>query len=399
MQTLTKTHKILLGLLGLQIVLTIFVLVRGDDSTPTKEEPLLPGFDAAKVTRVKVFAAANPDAPAIDLAKRGTSWALASGFDFPADSTKVDALLTPIAKMAAAEPIATSAARHKQLKVGDKDFERKLVLTADGKDVTLYIGASAGLRRNAVRLGGGDAVYAVAGVTPFLAATEPRQWVKGSYVDVPRDEITKVTIARDGTTIDLVKDQPPAPPAAGSGSAAEPPVPPPATWKATIDGAAPTFAAGESLDPDAIDRVVNEVAAIAVDTPADPKRDASKPTATITITKKSGNPVVIDVIADGERFWIHDKTQAQAVLVPKTALTAAMELDRAKLTKKPPPPPAPEPGAGSGSAAKPPAPGAPAPKAPAPAPKAPAAAPKAPAPAPKAPAPAAPKAPAPTPKK
>ena len=176
---LTRFHKVLIAALAVQLILAVIVLTRGDDSAALKEHPLIAGFDAAKVTRLQVFAgdsnkadAGKPDAAKpIDLVKRDTSWVLASGFDYPVEQKKVDDVLSPIAKLAAAAPIATQAGRHKQLKVADTDFERKLVITAGGKDVTLFIGGPAGARRTAVRLGGDDRVYAVSGLTAFAVGS------------------------------------------------------------------------------------------------------------------------------------------------------------------------------------------------------------------------------------
>ena len=166
---LTRFHKILIAILAVQLVLVAFVLTRGDDTAALKEHPILPGFDAAKVTRLQVFGApeakpeaksdAKPEAKPIDLKKQGTSWVLASAFDYPVDQAKVTDALSPIAKLAAAAPIATQASRHKQLHVADDDFERKLVMTLDGKDITLYIGGSAGARRTAVRIGGDESFW------------------------------------------------------------------------------------------------------------------------------------------------------------------------------------------------------------------------------------------------
>jgi hypothetical protein len=60
--------------------------------------------------------------------------------------------------------------------------------------------------------------------------------------------------------------------------------------------------------------------------------------------------MVIDVIADGTSYWVHDRSLPRAGLVDKARLDDVLALDRDKLVKKPPPP-APKAGAGSGSAA------------------------------------------------
>ncbi|HEX7839109.1 MAG TPA: DUF4340 domain-containing protein, partial [Kofleriaceae bacterium] len=225
---LTRFHKILIAALAVQLVLAVIVLTRGNDSAALKQHPILAGFDAAKVTRLQVLAgdsgnqeAAKPEAAKpIDLVKRDAGWVLASGFDYPVESAKVTDVLSPIAKLAAAAPIATQASRHKQLRVADTDFERKLVITAGGQDLTLYIGAPAGARRTAVRVGGDDKVYAVSGITASVIGGEPRQWIDPNYVKIPRDQVGKLVVQRDGQTVELSRSAPPSPAGAGSGSGA-----------------------------------------------------------------------------------------------------------------------------------------------------------------------------------
>jgi len=408
---LTRVHKILIGLLVVQVALVVVMSLRSDEPELVKDRPLLAGLDAAKVTRVRLFAG-GADKPGVDLVRKGAgSWVVASHSDYPADAAKVKGLIEPLAKLAAGDPIATSSTRHKQLRVADRDFDRKLVLDVEGAgEKTIVIGGPVGSRRTAVRLGGDD-VYAATEAPTFVA--EPAGFVSTKYVDVPKAEIERVAIRRDQQLIELARvpaAPPPAPlapapagggsgSAAGSAAAPAPGLPgenpagegsgsagaPAETWSAMIDGAEVKPAAGESLDTDAIDRFVGQAALIELKTPADPKRDASKPTATITIhRKKVEQPLVIDVIADGESYWIKQRDLDRAILVDKSRLADLVLIDRDKVVKKPPPPePAPGAGDAPGSAATPPTapvpgkPGAPAPAparpgAPAPAPARPA---------------------------
>src|SRR4051794_14359900 len=104
---LTRFHKILLAVLAAQIVLVLVVLTRGGDA-PVKDHVLVPGFDAAKLTRLQVFGA--PDAKPLDLVKRDAGWVVASAFDYPVDASRISDAVAPIAKLAAGAPIATQAA-------------------------------------------------------------------------------------------------------------------------------------------------------------------------------------------------------------------------------------------------------------------------------------------------
>ena len=328
---LTRFHKILIALLAIQLVLVVIVLTRGNDNMVLKEHPVVAGFDAAKVTRLQIFAAEGAGKP-IDLVKRDAGWAMASAFDYPVDAARITDALGPIGKASAAAPIATQAARHKQLHVAEGELERKLVVTMNGKDVTLYVGAPAGARRTAVRLGGSDDVYGVSGMSPGTFSTEPSAWVDPSYIKVAREEITKVAIQRDGgPSVELVA--PPAPVAA-AGSAA-PIATPPGTWRATVGGAPITLAAGEQVDNAMIERIVSDAATITLTAPADPKREPTKPVATITIERKAGAATVIDVVADGALYWVHDRSSPRAVVVDKGRLDSVVGAARDKLVTKP----------------------------------------------------------------
>jgi hypothetical protein len=220
-------------------------------------------------------------------------------------------------------------------------------MTADGKDITVYIGGAAGSRRTAVRLAGSDAVYAVAGITAASLGTEAKQWVDPTYVKVAPADLAKITIQRDGQSVELTKVSEPAA-AAGSGSDA----PPVEHWTATIGGAPITLGKDEKLDEPAITRIVDEVATIDLTAPADVKRDAAHPTATLTLDRKTGAPLVVDLIVDGTNVWAHDRASQRAVLVDKFRLDAALAVDRDNLVKKPPPPAAK--GAGPAAAGLPP---------------------------------------------
>ncbi len=361
---LTRFHKILIGLLAVQIMLVIIVLTRGEQG-PATPRPVLAGFDAANATRLQVFSNGKPT---LDLVKRDANWVVASSFGYPVDATKITDALTPLAKMTATDPIATQAARHKQLKVADNDFERKLVITMGGKAVTLFVGAPSGSRRNAVRIGGEQRVFGVSDVSPYLFSAEPRQWVNSKYVDIPKEEITKIVIEREGSVVELVRPAE-APQPAGSGQPVPPPQP---AWTVTIAGVPVTPVAGESLNKEAIEKLVTSVATIDLVTPGDPKRDASKPTATITIDRKATGaatpaPMVLELIASDSNYWVHERGREQAAMVEAIRIDETVKVDRTKLITKPPAPPAaPDPaaksgapaGGGAGSAAKPKRPGA-----------------------------------------
>jgi hypothetical protein len=318
---LSRFHKTLIALLVIQLGLAFLTLTRRDDSTVARPQPVLATFDAAKVTKLAVFVK-DPVKPALEIDKRGDTWVVGSSFDYPVADTKVGDLLASIAKMSAASPIATQASRQKQLRVDDTEFERKLVITANGKDTTLFLGGQAGARRTAIRLGGDSRVFAVSGISPWSIGSEPRDWVDPSYVKIAKDDLAKITIDRGSNRAELERD--------GD------------HWKAKLGGAPIALEPGETIDLPALDRIADAASTIDLAAPADPKRDATTPTATITLVRKeqsgaSAAPVVIDVIAEGTSYWVHDRALPRTVLVDKARLDDVVEVARDKLVKKPEP--------------------------------------------------------------
>ncbi|HEY4059302.1 MAG TPA: DUF4340 domain-containing protein [Kofleriaceae bacterium] len=318
----TRFHKILLAVLAVQVMLALVFHMRSDTRAATKEVPLLVGFDAAKVTHVQVVGEGHT----IDLVKTGPTWAIASAFNYPGESTKIGDALAPLAKIAAGDPITTKSDRHKQLGVDKDEPTRKLIITADGKTTTLFVGNAVGSHRVAVRIDGSDNVYAVAGLSASSFGTEPRAWADAQYLSIPREQITSVKVDKGGHTSELVITKP----TVEQGSAAVPPPPGAPVYSAVLDGAPVTLAANEAINPAGVDAVLNDVANITLDAPADPKRDASAPVATITVANGT-NTVILDVLDAGARYWVRQRGRDQAIELDKARLEAVLGMTREKL--------------------------------------------------------------------
>jgi hypothetical protein len=293
---LTRFHKVLIVLLAAQVGLAVAIQLRHDDAAPPKEHPLLAGFDAAKVTHIQITDKAGKP---IDLAKQGTSWVIASGFNYPVPEAKIDELLAPIAKLSAATPIATKATSEKQLHVADADFTHKITVTENGKDTTFFVGAPVGMRRMAFRFANDPNVYAVGSL---YTSAEPNEWMDAKYVDIPKADVTKITVDKAGSSL-------------------------------VIDPA------DKSLDANKLSTIVGDVAEIQPLAPGDPKRDASHPTATVTIERKadsgtSAAPIVLDVIADGDHYWVKQRGLDRAVTVTKNAVEEVLDATKDSLVKK-----------------------------------------------------------------
>lgn len=387
---MNRLNKILLVVLVVQIAIAVLVLSQGGGDKPARPQPLLAGFDAAKVTSLELSPARDPaaapsptDRP-IALAKRGEGWVVTSSQDYPAQQTPVTELLTKLGGLLRAQPVASSVARHKQLGVADDAYERKVVLTLEGKPVTLYVGRPIGGRQTAVRLGDRPDVYAVSGLNSWSIDPQLRTWVDGAYASVAQGQIGKVLVQRPDGGLQLEHDG--------------------AQWKPlAVDGAPIKIAAGEAVEQAAIDEVLGQLSRVELVDVAPPAPPPEPALATITVWTKPAAPAPADpaapaapaapgtdpaapatppaapapapaaseasevssapafvlTVAAGpagsSQYWVRKQGDTRAVLVDESRLRATVELARDKVVKKPSAAPAPAaPAAGSSPADLPP---------------------------------------------
>jgi hypothetical protein len=361
-----KVNRILVGVLALQVLLVLFVHLRGDDTSIGSLEPLLTGVDGAKIERVRIFdrTSNDPDEtkeqraerlktggkPSIELVKKGEAWVLASHFDYPVETQKVTDLLDKIEGMRSRAPIASGKARQKQLEVADDSFQRKVVLTAGGKDTTFYVGAGAGQRQVSVRIAGSDEIHGVTGLTAYGVSAEPSAWVDTGYVDVQPDRVASFDVVNSKGSFHFEQGEDKA-------------------WKASTGGQPITPPAGMELAKGEIDKLVNRATKIYLAEPADAKRALDKPLATVTLRIKP-EPVppvpgqdeeegaegaadagaaesvstpdaapeerVIEIAASDkkDRYYVREKGRAQAVLVDALSITDLTEVSRDRLVQK-----------------------------------------------------------------
>ena len=354
---MNKPNRILLGVLAVQIVLVLLVRLGREDTSVGKLEPILPALAADEVDRVRVFDRTAPapegeaaapakgkpgEAPSVDLVKKNGAWVLASHFEYPVDAAKVTDLLDKIAGMRSRGPLASGAARRKQLEVADDSYQRKVIVTSGGKDTTFFVGGSAGSNQTSVRLAGQDAIHGVTGLTAFGIGERASAWVDGAYVDVPDDRITALDIVNAGGSFHFER-------AADGGD-----------WKVSVGGQPLTPPAGMEINKAEITKLVNKASKIYLAEPGDPKRAIDKPLATVTLHVKpeaaeppapeagkdagateaapsqAAEQRVVEIAAadQKDRSYVREKGRDVAALVEALTLTDLVEVNRERLLAK-----------------------------------------------------------------
>ena len=199
---MNRYQKILSGLLILQVVIAA-VVFWPRYTVQAAAEPLFSGIDVAEVTAVTIT---NNDGQVVELAREGDDWLLASSGDYPANSESVNNLLTKLAAARTNRLVTQTEASHNRLQIADDNFNRRIRLSlADGSQRTIYWGSVAGGLNIHMRLAGQDAVYLAGNSTLRDASTTPGDWIDTSYVALPREEITAVTVENENGIFTFTK--------------------------------------------------------------------------------------------------------------------------------------------------------------------------------------------------
>jgi hypothetical protein len=219
--------KVLLAGLGVQVLLVAATWWPRDSATvPARAIVTL---DGATIDRIEI-ARSGEDAELLALVKGGDGWTIASSAGYPAQADKVQELIDSLVAIQVRRPMATKAVNHDALKVGDKEFGKKLTLNAGEKKTSLVIGAASNNSVH-VRLAGEDEVYEARGLSEWTVKDRASSYWKAEVVDLDVDQAVGITLQ--------VRDRPPVILGKGEGG-----------W--TYDVEVP---AGVLIDPDKVTRL------------------------------------------------------------------------------------------------------------------------------------------------
>ncbi len=152
-----RTISILAVIAVIQIALTVKTWMGGSELQSHSSGSQLLSFTISEIDTLLI----EDSSDSVQLKKKENKWLLADGF--PADSKKVEALLTKLSGLKYNLPVATSPKALGRFKVAKDNFERHLQLLSNGKILAeLYLGTGAGARQSHVRSGQQESVYNVA---------------------------------------------------------------------------------------------------------------------------------------------------------------------------------------------------------------------------------------------
>jgi hypothetical protein len=194
MQSLTAK----LGLaLALQLGLAAIIWGFGTDNGTFKAKDPLLAFDPAKIDRIEIDEDAGKS---VALVKKDGAWVIPAMAEFPAEGTKVSALLSKLAGLKKGWPVATTSEAAKRFKVTEEAHERRILLKS-GTSVAgeVLVGTSPTFRQAHLRASNDTNVYS-ASFALYDAGTRGEDWMDRNLLNIPQDKIASIEIG--GVTLE-----------------------------------------------------------------------------------------------------------------------------------------------------------------------------------------------------
>jgi hypothetical protein len=201
---MNRLNRILVGILALQLVLTVVVFWPRSAGSGAGTESLFPGVEADQIQEITLT---DAQGATITLAKRDGSWVLPEADDYPADPERVEPLVDGLAALNADRLVTQTSASHGRLQVAEGDFERRIDFQmADGTTHRVYLGSAPSFGVAHVRADGQDEVYLTSDLSAQDAGVEASSWVDTSYFSVPQEEVVAVTVENAQGTLEFNRE-------------------------------------------------------------------------------------------------------------------------------------------------------------------------------------------------
>jgi hypothetical protein len=200
---MTKLNRLLIAALVLQLLILLVIQLVPRTRSGPKPRELFKGLDASKVAALRIE---DNNKKQVELQRRGVSWVLKSGGDYPAQADKVTEFLGKLPGLTAGKPVATKQTHHRALEVADDKFQRKVAVKLEGgRSFEFLLGSSPGIKNVHLRMAGEKPVYLVHNLTAWDAGAMASEWVVTDYFKVDKDSVVSLQLKNPSGEIKLDK--------------------------------------------------------------------------------------------------------------------------------------------------------------------------------------------------
>lgn len=204
---MNATHTKLVGLLVFQGLLGAYTWSGvGGGGAPADAKALVDA-DLAAVTGLEIEAKPfGKDKPAkpLKLVKKDGKWLVASAGDYEAKTDKVEEVLKKVLDLKVRDPIASDKANHNSLRVGDREYDKKVAVTVGGTTHKVVLGSAKGSAVH-VRRGDADEVYYARGLSSWALSDQVSGYIDTEYFKAKNPVDVKIT--NEHGTLTLSKDK------------------------------------------------------------------------------------------------------------------------------------------------------------------------------------------------
>jgi len=189
---MSKANKILIGLLALQLLVTGY-LYRDTRQGGGPEVALLPGLAGQQIGKMVISESKDKS---VTLQRSGDVWQveLAPGRDYPADASKVDAMLKRLAGLKSKRLVSRTKGGRQRLKVTPDQYNRKVEVETGKGSFTLYLGTAPSYQSIHARAADSDDVYLVRDLALWEVPAEAAGWWQTHYLDQDPKQLLEVEL-------------------------------------------------------------------------------------------------------------------------------------------------------------------------------------------------------------
>jgi hypothetical protein len=199
---MSRLQKLLSGLLALQVVLAVVVFW---PRTPAGVEsgPLFGELDTEDIVALTLD---DGEGTLTELVRQGSSWVLGGAGDYPADSGKIEPILSKIAAIQTNRLVARSSGSHKRLQVADDDFAQRIQLEmVDGSTQILLVGTAPNPSGTHIRRGDQDETYLTGDLAAWEINPAVSNWIDTAYTSLNRSDIVSYVLENGNGTFAFEK--------------------------------------------------------------------------------------------------------------------------------------------------------------------------------------------------
>jgi hypothetical protein len=322
MSKLVKANLIMLGLLLVQVIVLVALPKEGEAADTRKDDAAVAGtqpFGSVKAADARAITITSGEGKTVKLVgtakkedgKDVVTWVLADRDGFPARTADVEKIVDALGKIKLTRVMTRQEKRYARLKVSDAAMHARVQVAGEGgKSLADFRLGEGDFNTIHLRIGSDPAVYEATGVSTWELPVAVGGLVDTGFMDLPADQVVKVSVKTAEEMYDVVKEVPESRPASrpesqgaetgptSRGTDTQPQPKPEPKW---VSG-------GKTLDKTKVDSWIRGLTRFSLSDPVGkekkPEYGFDKPTSTVTLTMADGKETTI--VVGAERQEQHD---------------------------------------------------------------------------------------------